>query len=400
MAKENNLSDFLSDIASAIREKKGTDEPINAQDFASEIASIETGDGMAEDAPIKDVNFYDYDGTRLYSYSWDEIVAMTELPPLPERSGLICQEWNYSLEDILAQSHHKADVGASYITSDGMTRMYINTLADDTEVSFQSWRATGDIVTGDWGDGTLLQNISSTGDLTHRHTYSKSGAYVISINNASMGRYWGSYSESKFIGKTLRRVELGSWVSSVRYCKGEYFLKTITLPSGTTTYITNGGIFENSVSLEAIVIPKGSNFGTVASFSNSGIKVISLPNNMNFGTKFMYQFKECKRLDRIVLPQGLTTIGENMFGNCTLLSDIAIPNSVTSIAAYAFNGCDRLTKLDFSHFSAVPYLSTYPASPFPTTTPTIVVPDELYDEWIAASGWKNYTSKIVKASEQ
>lgn len=45
MAKENNLSDLLSDIASAIREKKGTAEPINAQDFASEIASIETKSG-------------------------------------------------------------------------------------------------------------------------------------------------------------------------------------------------------------------------------------------------------------------------------------------------------------------------------------------------------------------
>lgn len=43
MAKNNNLSDFLSDIADAIREKKGSSEPINAQDFSSEIASIETG---------------------------------------------------------------------------------------------------------------------------------------------------------------------------------------------------------------------------------------------------------------------------------------------------------------------------------------------------------------------
>ena len=45
MAKNNNLSDFLSDVANAIREKKGTTEPINAQDFSSEIASISSGDG-------------------------------------------------------------------------------------------------------------------------------------------------------------------------------------------------------------------------------------------------------------------------------------------------------------------------------------------------------------------
>ena len=45
MAKNDNLSDFMTDIANAIRAKKGTSEPINAQDFTAEIASIETGGG-------------------------------------------------------------------------------------------------------------------------------------------------------------------------------------------------------------------------------------------------------------------------------------------------------------------------------------------------------------------
>lgn len=45
MAKNDNLSDFMTDIADAIRAKKGTSEPINAQDFSSEIANIETGGG-------------------------------------------------------------------------------------------------------------------------------------------------------------------------------------------------------------------------------------------------------------------------------------------------------------------------------------------------------------------
>ena len=45
MAKDNNLTDFLADVADAIREKKGTTELINPQDFASEIASIESGGG-------------------------------------------------------------------------------------------------------------------------------------------------------------------------------------------------------------------------------------------------------------------------------------------------------------------------------------------------------------------
>lgn len=43
MAKNNNLQDFLTDVANSIRTKTGTTEQINAQDFSSKIESIETG---------------------------------------------------------------------------------------------------------------------------------------------------------------------------------------------------------------------------------------------------------------------------------------------------------------------------------------------------------------------
>lgn len=43
MAKNDNLTDFLADVADAIRAKKGTTGKINPQDFADEIASIQGG---------------------------------------------------------------------------------------------------------------------------------------------------------------------------------------------------------------------------------------------------------------------------------------------------------------------------------------------------------------------
>lgn len=42
------LSTLMRDIASAIRKKKGTTTPINPQDFASEIMSIEGGGGISQ----------------------------------------------------------------------------------------------------------------------------------------------------------------------------------------------------------------------------------------------------------------------------------------------------------------------------------------------------------------
>ena len=45
MAKTDNLSDFLTDVANSIRTKTGTTEQINAQDFSDKILSIQTGGG-------------------------------------------------------------------------------------------------------------------------------------------------------------------------------------------------------------------------------------------------------------------------------------------------------------------------------------------------------------------
>lgn len=45
MAKNDNVKDFCKDIADAIREKKGTSDLINPQDFSAEIKSISGGGG-------------------------------------------------------------------------------------------------------------------------------------------------------------------------------------------------------------------------------------------------------------------------------------------------------------------------------------------------------------------
>lgn len=48
MARTNNLTDFLTDVADSIREKKGTSEPILASVFDTEIASIQSGADLSE----------------------------------------------------------------------------------------------------------------------------------------------------------------------------------------------------------------------------------------------------------------------------------------------------------------------------------------------------------------
>lgn len=57
MAKNDNVQDLLIDVANAIREKKGTTDLINPQNFSTEIASIETGsngDYDVQSIPLED----------------------------------------------------------------------------------------------------------------------------------------------------------------------------------------------------------------------------------------------------------------------------------------------------------------------------------------------------------
>ena len=79
MAKNDNLTDFLTDVADAIRAKKGTTSKINPQDFSSEIASIETGGGGG-DTPSRPkwTGHADAEGLRAIGWTDEDIAYYQE----------------------------------------------------------------------------------------------------------------------------------------------------------------------------------------------------------------------------------------------------------------------------------------------------------------------------------
>jgi hypothetical protein len=80
----------------------------------------------------------------------------------------------------------------------------------------------------------------------------------------------------------------------------------------------------------------------------SSSTITSIPKNLFGGTSSPYG---CASLVEIIIPNGVTSIGQGAFQNCTSLTSVTIPNSVKSIGGSdywdegVFRGCSKLTNV-------------------------------------------------------
>jgi hypothetical protein len=56
-------------------------------------------------------------------------------------------------------------------------------------------------------------------------------------------------------------------------------------------------------------------------------------------------FDNCKTLVGIIIPNSVTSIGDDAFGGCISLTSVNIPSGVTSIGRLAFSDCTSLTSI-------------------------------------------------------
>lgn len=364
------LQGAKDDIKTAIQ-AKGVTVPASAKldTYDTYIAQIDGGGGVTPVAS-KDVDFLDYDGTVVYSYSAAEFATLSSLPANPSHTGLMAQGWNWSLSDAktYVASYGGLTIGQMYTTSDGKTRLYImiqdNGRKDITIYFFQSV-ANG--VTFDWGDNSSTKTVSGTGNKSITHTYSQGGEYVITFNVTSgsmnlgynsssynlVGMISGSYS---YQSTRLKKIFIGSGVSALSsYAFSDcYKLSEITIPNTVTEL--NLCSFRKCYGLKSIVIPT-----SITTLGDSCFDTCEVLSDVCLGRGLTstgnYVFKYCYRLDNIYLPDTMLSVGAYTFQYCKSLSNIVVPSGITTINNYAFSDCNHLINITLPN--TVTTLGTY-----------------------------------------
>lgn len=159
MAKNNNLTDFLTDVANAIREKDGSTGTINPQDFSDKIKAIQTGidtsDGNIQPATVlKGYKGYakgvavngaieTYDGT-VEDVGGGGVEVTTEVSSTFGTSGIVDTEAFFKHAGVASET----DYDFKIVSSGTSTQMYDKTGVVVSRYSFTTTLTNGPDVMG------------------------------------------------------------------------------------------------------------------------------------------------------------------------------------------------------------------------------------------------------------
>lgn len=152
-----------------------------------------------------------------------------------------------------------------------------------------------------------------------------------------------TYGSGVFKGSAITSITFpDSWTTLPRgdMCREMPALASVHLPNSLETI--DQYAFYNCTALESITIPASVTYIGPRAFQGSGLT--DLPSGLN-GTITLrdYIFAGTKMTD-ITLPDGMTTIPENMFNGCSSLTRVDL-NDVTTINNSAFFNCSSLVTI-------------------------------------------------------
>lgn len=314
--------------------------------------------------PRQAVNFYDYDGSIVHSFSVYEFTHLDEMPGCPAHEGLTAQGWNWTIAAAkeYVSKYGYLDIGVSYITEDGNTRLYIDIAETErltVKINFTQSVANGVIV--NWGDDSQ-ETSEATGAVAMTHTYAAAGRYIITLTpvdgcnimlgsdttagsalNSVSTNYTKGLISGQYVGgrEPLIALEIGSGVialgsGALKFCNR---LRTITIPR--SVIAIPAWALEGCGMLQACILPYGlTSIGYYAMRCNYNMKHVSMPETLS--SVLDGAFATCCTLQRAMVPEGIAAITAQMFVRCFSADQIIVPDSVQDIGAQAFESCYSL----------------------------------------------------------
>lgn len=173
-------------------------------------------------------------------------------------------------------------------------------------------------------------------------------------------------------------------------------LETVTLPTTLETIEYNA--FSNS-GLTSIFIPKGVTSISSTSFNYCGkLSTISVSDeNTTYDSRNNCNAIIQTATNQIVrgtfntiIPNTVTSIGDNAFNDINSLTSIVIPESVTSIGQYAFKFCNSLAEV-VCKAKVAPQLKSDAFSNDILSKATLYVPEESVESYKADGEWKKFS---------
>ena len=136
---------------------------------------------------------------------------------------------------------------------------------------------------------------------------------------------------------------------------------------------TTGVNFNGKSNLVKIILPNNlTSIGDEAFVDCKSLTSITIPNSVtSIGSSAFYY---CSSLKSITIGNNVTSIGRSAFYYCTSLTSITIPNSVTSISEYAFSSCTSLSSISIPN--SVTSISEYAFSSCSSLT-SITIPNSV-----------------------